>query len=234
VDAVVTDPPYESNVMYSELSNFFYVWLRLSLRSRYPWFADDVVPWEREVISNRVQNKGHREYLDGLTQVFRECHRVLKGDGVMTFTFHHMNPRAWGSVLQALLNAGFVVSCVWPAKSEMDASTHLRGLNSMHYDSVVVCRKRTACGPEADWGELMDEIREVSEMQLRTLRLQGLRFSASDALVVVLGNSFRIYSSHYPNVVNQGVPVDTEEALCTVARLAQTEWRSGLLLEGEK
>ncbi|MFW9965963.1 MAG: DUF1156 domain-containing protein, partial [Candidatus Thorarchaeota archaeon] len=105
-DAVVTDPPYFGNVMYSELSNFFYVWLRIALQEKYDQFADEFVPWKKEVIENRMQEKGEVEFLAGLTKVFSETNRILKEDGVLVFTFHHKKEEAWAAVLQAILDSG--------------------------------------------------------------------------------------------------------------------------------
>ncbi|MFW9845360.1 MAG: DNA methyltransferase, partial [Candidatus Thorarchaeota archaeon] len=142
VDAVVTDPPYYGNVMYSELSNFFYVWLRIALQDRYGHFKEELVPWEDEVIENRVQGKGEDEYLTGLTRVFSESNRVLKDDGLLVFTFHHKREKAWAAVLQAILNSGFYVTTIHPVRSEMKASTHLYDMSNIIYDMVIVCRKR--------------------------------------------------------------------------------------------
>ena len=128
VDAIVTDPPYADNVMYSELSNFFYVWLRISLQERYGIFKDEFVPWKNEIIINRVQEKGQYEFLDGLRRVLEESNRTLKDDGLLVFTFHHRDPKAWGSVLQAVMDSDFFVTAVYPIRSEMKASTHLHGV----------------------------------------------------------------------------------------------------------
>ncbi|MHA2143563.1 MAG: hypothetical protein ACXADD_18965, partial [Candidatus Thorarchaeota archaeon] len=135
-DAVVTDPPYYGNVMYSELSNFFYVWLRIALQEKYAQFMGEFVPWKKEVIENRVQEKGEKEFLVGLTKVFSEANRVLKSDGVLVFTFHHKKEEAWAAVLQAILDSGFYVTSIYPVRSEMKASTHLYDMSNIIYDMV--------------------------------------------------------------------------------------------------
>ncbi len=89
---MITEPPYYDNVHYSELSNFFYVWL--ARLTRHPGFQGDLVPTEGEAVVNKGQGKDESEYLRLLTAVFRECHRVLKAEGRLIFTFHHTNPRA--------------------------------------------------------------------------------------------------------------------------------------------
>lgn len=105
IDAVITDPPYYDNVMYSEIADFFYVWQRLALQDRYNCYQGEYSPRSREIIKNPVQNKGDDFFLRGLTNVFKECNRVLKDDGLMVFTFHHERSEAWASTLRAILEA---------------------------------------------------------------------------------------------------------------------------------
>ncbi|KKK87148.1 hypothetical protein LCGC14_2756130, partial [marine sediment metagenome] len=95
VDAVVTDPPYYDNVMYSELSDFFYVWLRLGLKENYGNFRSELTPKRAEIVKNKYQNKGNKEFIEGLTRVFRECYEKLKDEGLFVFTFHHGGKEAW-------------------------------------------------------------------------------------------------------------------------------------------
>ena len=109
VDAVITDPPYFNNVQYSELSNFFYVWLRLALKDAYPHFVSELTPKISEIVENPNQGKDTQFFLEGLARVFEECRRVLKDDGALIFSFHHREPAAWGAVLGAVLDAGFYV-----------------------------------------------------------------------------------------------------------------------------
>jgi len=101
VDAVITDPPYGANVNYSELSNFWAIWLRQPLRLR------GLIDNREEAIVNRYQGKGFAQYQGLLTNVFRECHRVLKPEGWLVLTFHSGDMRAWTALQGALQAAGF-------------------------------------------------------------------------------------------------------------------------------
>ncbi|MGD9395632.1 MAG: DNA methyltransferase, partial [Candidatus Thorarchaeota archaeon] len=136
VDVVVTDPPYYGNVMYSELSNFFYVWLRIALKDRYGVFKNPLVPTDDEVIENRHQKKGRDEFIQGLTKVFVESNRVLSDDGILVFTFHHKKQEAWCAILRTILDSGFYVTSTYPVRSEMKASTHLHDLENIVYDMI--------------------------------------------------------------------------------------------------
>jgi adenine-specific DNA methylase len=110
VDAIITDPPYFDNVMYSELSNFFYVWLREILKDRYKHFFTNLVPNKSEAIKNKVQGKDDKDFQNLLTSIFLEAGRKLKDQGLMVFTFHHKETKAWSSILKSVLDANFFIS----------------------------------------------------------------------------------------------------------------------------
>lgn len=139
VDLVITDPPYFDNVHYSELSNFFYVWL--SKLIDHPYFASEHVPTDNEAIVNEKMEKGEAEYQNLLTNVFREAHRVLKEDGKLIFTFHHTKWRAWWTLHCAITQSGFRVVDTFPVMSEYRVNPHIRNKQSLDMDLVLICEK---------------------------------------------------------------------------------------------
>jgi adenine-specific DNA methylase len=212
VDAVITDPPYFNSVQYSELADFFYVWLRLVLKDRYPHFASELTPKLSEIVQNTSQGKDAQYFLEGLAQVFAECHRVLKDDGAMIFTFHHKEPEAWGTVLGAVINAGFYISALYPVQAERDFSLHIRDQEAIEYDAVVVCRKRLGNG-RISWAQLEDQIHFQAAATLEQLKTSGPGLGKADISVIVLGQCLKLYSQHYPEVLENGEPVKVNEAL---------------------
>jgi adenine-specific DNA methylase len=109
VDAVITDPPYGSNVQYGELSSFWLVWLKDELD-----YIDDPTDIDREVLTHRKTRaegyaKSVEDYYSGLYEIFAECHRVLKDHGPLTFTFNNKNLHAWFAVIKAVIDAGFIL-----------------------------------------------------------------------------------------------------------------------------
>ncbi len=140
-DFVITDPPYFDNVHYSELSNFFYVWL--SQVVDHPYFVAQNVPTQQEAIVNGGMDKGEEDYATLLTAVFRESERILKDEGKLIFTFHHTNWRAWWTALTAITNSGFCVVDSFPVLSEYKVNPHIRNKQSLDMDLVLICEKRS-------------------------------------------------------------------------------------------
>jgi putative DNA methylase len=140
VDLVITDPPYFDNIHYSELSNFFYVWLRLLIDDR--TFQSETVPTEGEAVVNSGLKKDENSYQQLLTSVFKECHRVLKEEGIFAFTFHHSKWHAWWTILCAVRNSGFQIVYSFPIMSEYKVSPHIRGKEALDSDLVVFCKYR--------------------------------------------------------------------------------------------
>jgi len=141
VNFVITDPPYYDNVHYSELSNFFYVWLSQLVDDVH--FKHELVPTEREAIVNKGMGKNHEDYRRLLTQVFRECHRVLEDSGKLIFTFHHSKRQAWWTVFEALTSAGFRIVDYFPVQSEYRVNPHIRNKQAIDMDLVLVSQKRS-------------------------------------------------------------------------------------------
>lgn len=141
VDFVITDPPYLDSIHYSELSNFFYVWLT-SLINEYPHFRSLNVPTEQEAIVNDGMDKNEQEYQKLLSSVFKECERVLKNSGKLIFTFHHTKWRAWWIVLNAIVDSGFYVIDSFPVMSEYKVNPHIRNKQALDMDLVLICQKK--------------------------------------------------------------------------------------------
>jgi len=219
VDAVVTDPPYYGNVMYSELSNFFYVWLRIALKERYDIFKDLLVPTDEEVIENRHQGKGKDEFIQGLTKVFAEANRVLSNDGILVFTFHHKKQDAWSAILRTILDSGFYVTTTYPVRSEMKASTHLHELENIVYDMIFVCRKRGEEIVPKSWKSIKGSIERSVTKTVTRLQSNGETPSSVDTFAMVLGKGLELYSKHYPMVMDGDKVVSPEVALESIEEL---------------
>ena len=226
VDAIITDPPYYGNVMYAELSDFFYVWLRLALKDEYPEFSTPLVPKAREIVVNEKAKVGSGVkddvfFRQGLLRCFKECNRVLKDDGLLTFTFHHEKPKAWAAVLDAVLQASFNIRRVWTYHSESPESIHRHGIR---FDTVIVARKRdVGPAPEASWQILQDEIVAEVQEELRRLLGNGAGVGSEDVFVITMGKALAVYSRHYPKVMHTGQPVKLEQAIDDIESLVDEQ-----------
>jgi adenine-specific DNA methylase len=225
IDAVITDPPYYGNVMYSELGDFFYVWLRLGLRDEWAEFFPLLVPQDREIIVNKKARangsvKDDVFFRQGLLRCFRECCRVLKDSGLLVFTFHHEAPRAWAAVLDAVLQAGFDIRRVWTYHSESTESIHRHGIR---FDTVIVARKRSGGASEASWLRLQDEIVAEVQGELKRLLDNGANLGMEDVFVLTMGKALAVYSRHYPKVMREGKQVTLEEAIDDIEGLVNEQ-----------
>jgi adenine-specific DNA methylase len=219
VDAVITDPPYYDKEMYSELSDFYYVWLKQVLEKEYGHFQGNLTPKVSEAVvdpKKDVEEKRTKEhYINTLTNIFEESRRVLKDDGIMVFTFHHEETDAWGSTLQSVLDAEFYISALYPVNSETQGGTR-HGRATIEYDTVIVCRKRETSPEKVSWRSLEDDIYFRAEEEIERLERAGNRLSSEDVFVVTMGKCLEEYSQHYPNIErdgNQMGVIDAVEAI---------------------
>lgn len=147
VDHVITDPPYYDSVQYSDLSNFFRVWLRLLLPEEADWNYDQHAS---AVFEGGKSRSG--KYAEVLAQVWKECSRVLKKPtGRLIFTFHHWRPEAWAELTISLKRAGFVLINRYVVFSENPISVHIRTLKALKHDTILVLRPNAVNDSLPQW-----------------------------------------------------------------------------------
>ncbi len=129
VDIVVMDPPYFGNVMYAELADFFYVWLKRTAGHVVPeLFTRNLTDKENEAVANPAKfqrQKGAgamaaRDYRERMQRIFEECRRVLKPSGIMILMFTHKATGAWDALTKGLIHAGFSITASWPINTEAE------------------------------------------------------------------------------------------------------------------
>lgn len=204
-DLVITDPPYAGNVNYSELSDFFYVWLRLSLKDKYRHFVPEYVPKTPEIIENPTRKKTRDDFRQGLLEVFSEARKKLKSDGIMAFTFHHAENEAWETVLEAISDAGFALTAAYPVHGEKETSLNLMDTAGISFDLVHVCALRQNESVSRSWAGVRRMIRERARTELQTIqsgRYGGGVLPEVDRNIVLIGKCLELYSEHYGKIVD--------------------------------
>jgi adenine-specific DNA methylase len=157
-DCVFTDPPYYDAVPYSDLSDFFYVWLRRSLPdAARALFAAQTTPKEDECIVDESKGKDRRYFERTMKRAMAEARRILNAAGVGVVVFAHKSTGGWEAKLQAIIDAGWTVTGSWPVDTER--SNRLRAIGSAALASSVhlVCRPRSIQSV-GDWREVMSEL----------------------------------------------------------------------------
>ena len=208
VDLILTDPPYYDAIPYSDLMDFFYVWLRRSTPGLSPdvesVFSDSLGPkWDHdsddgELIDDASRFDGDKErskqnYEDGMARSFQTCHTALLSDGRLVVVFANKQPDAWETLVAALIRAGFVVDGSWPIQTEM--SNRNRAISSAALASSVwlVCKKRAAARPGWD-NNVLNEMRGNITQQLRDFWDAGIR--GPDFVWAATGPALEAFSKH--------------------------------------
>jgi len=203
----VTDPPYVGNVNYSELSDFYYVWLRLALKDRYPWFAPEYTPKVEEIVENRTRGKSREDFFNDLNKAFSKIHESIPDEGLLVFTFHHTDEKGsvWEGLLQSLCDTGFEIVSVYPIHGEYESSLHLMDKENVSYDLIHVCKKRKTPPETRSWAGIRQEVRKKARAELSAIeagRYGKEPLGPNDVRLICIGKCLELYSRHYGKVVN--------------------------------
>ena len=209
VDAIVFDPPYHDNVNYAELSDFFYVWLKRTVGYVYPELCEPYLSDKvNEAIASPARFKDRaassgksagklatEDYHAKMREVFAECRRVVKPDGVMTVMFTHKSTKAWDAMITALIESGFQITRTWPVKTEAESSLHIRDKAAVRSTILLVCRPMERNPAPRAWHEverlIESAVREDIE-RLRTHRLKPI-----DMYIAAFGPALQVISEHW-------------------------------------
>ena len=183
VDLVVTDPPFFDNVHYSELADFFYVWIRHILGDRGVFKASTTRT------AGEVQHVDPEIFSSNLSSVFKESNRILRPEGLLIFTYHHSRHEGWISILEAIVESGFVLTIAHPIKAEMSvAAPKHQAKEPIDLDIILVCRKRS------EWQlkdsieiDLWNNAKDAAKDQIIRFNKAGRHLSRNDIRVVLMG-----------------------------------------------
>ena len=207
-DVIITDPPYYDAIPYSDLMDFFYVWLRRSafgLTANVDAIFENTLgpKWDHEARDGELiddasrfdgdPSRSKKNYEDGMARSFQACHKALSPDGRLVVVFANKQPDAWETLVAALIRAGFVVDGSWPIQTEMGNRNRAIGSSALASSVWLVCKKRPPGRPGWD-NAVLDEMRENITQKLRDFWDAGIR--GPDFVWAATGPALEAFSKH--------------------------------------
>ena len=214
IDVVVMDPPYYDNVMYAELSDFFYVWLKRTAGHVFPeLFRRQLTDKENEAVANPAKFRGEKgaralagqDYQERMAAIFAECRRVLKPDGIMTLMFTHKATGAWDALTKGLIESGFAITASWPINTEAEGSLHIKDKAAANSTIFLVCRPRAneaRDGSDIYWEDVEPLVARAVRARVDAFRTAGI--SGVDLYLASFGPALEEFSRHWP--IKRGTP----------------------------
>jgi putative DNA methylase len=214
IDVVVMDPPYYDNVMYAELSDFFYVWLKRTAGYLEPsLFRRQLTDKDQEAVANVARFKGQkgakalagRDYQERMAAIFTECRRVLKPDGVLTLMFTHKATGAWDALTTGLMKAGFTITASWPINTEAESSLHIKDKSAANSTIFLACRPRHQQPVTAEklyWEDVEPLVAKA--VRERVQKFQDAGITGVDLYLASFGPALEKFSEFWP--LERGTP----------------------------
>jgi adenine-specific DNA methylase len=228
VDLVCMDPPYYNNVQYAELSDLFYVFQKRTLKDLYPGvFNRRLTNKKEEAVANPVRDGSTKNakiaYEKFMSEIFSECHRVIKPEGLMTLMFTHKSQDAWETLIRSLIDSGWIISASVPVESESAASMHQKDMAAAASSIFITCRKKqdTKLPEPFLWKGLggkgvQAEIRDAVKVALE--EFGHLQLNPVDEMVSCYGRALKVLSEKWP-VMDGDEPVSPILAMTEASRV---------------
>ena len=229
---ISTDPPYYDNIVYADLSDFFYVWLRHSLKPVFPdLFATLAVPKAEELVATpyRHGSKDAAEtfFLDGMTQAMRRLSEQSHPSFPVTiyYAFKQSETKGetgtastgWETFLAAVIQSGFSVTGTWPMRTEQPKGLRAFEQNALASSIVLVCRQRPAAAPMATRREFVAALRD--ELPSALAHLQSGNIAPVDLAQAAIGPGMAVFTRYAKVLDAEGKPVSVREALALINQM---------------
>ena len=227
---VSTDPPYYDNIGYADLSDFFYVWLRQSLRKTYPkLFSTMLVPKHEELVAtpyreNRGKDGAREFFEEGMFSTFKQVSKYARGDVPVTIYYAFKQSETetsndvestastgWETMLSAIIRAGFSITGTWPMRTEQTYRTIASGSNALASSIVLVCRKRPDGAPMGTRRDFVMALKRELHAALDELRSSNI--APVDLAQSAIGPGIGVYSRFSQVLEADGSPMTVRAAL---------------------
>lgn len=207
---VSSDPPYYDNIGYADLSDFFYVWMRQSLKDTYPkLFRTMLVPKAEELVATPYRFEGSTEkardfFEDGMLHTCQQIYQYAREDIPVTIYYAYKQSdtdedfktasTGWETMLSAIIRAGFAITGTWPMRTERAVRTIAQGTNALASSIVLVCRKRPADAPQTTRRGFIAELKR--ELRPALQKLQRSNIAPVDLAQSAIGPGMGVYSRY--------------------------------------
>lgn len=232
---VSTDPPYYDNIGYADLSDFFYVWLRRSLKPIFPnLFATLAVPKAEELVATSYRHGGKEKaeifFLDGMTRAMHNL--AVQAHPSFPVTIYYAfkqsesldvegtSSTGWETFLEAVLSAGFAIVGTWPMRTENGSRMIASGTNALASSIVLVCRKRLPDAPTVSRREFLRELNATLPEALLDMTRGGVNSPVApvDLSQAIIGPGMAIFSQYAAVLEADGSPMRVKTALQLINR----------------
>lgn len=222
---VSTDPPYYDNIDYSDLSDFFYIWMRQSLCDTYPdLFNTMLVPKAEELIATPYRHEDNMDkakafFENGMLETCRQLYKAAREDIPVTIYYAYKQSDSnakgnissgWETMLNAIIQAGFAITGTWPMRTERAVRTRGIGSNALASSIVLVCRKRPENAPQTTHRQLVAELRRELRPALRKLQLSNI--APVDLAQASIGPGMAVFSKYRRVLEADGTPMSVRSA----------------------
>jgi putative DNA methylase len=232
---VSTDPPYYDNIGYADLSDFFYVWLRRSVRSIFPsLFATLAVPKAEELVAASYRHGGEEQaesfFLNGMTHAMHNLAENAHPAFPVTiyYAFKQSETKSeigtsstgWETFLEAVIQAGFAITGTWPMRTEMSSRMIGAGTNALASSVVLVCRKRDREAIAVSRRDFIRELNAVLPDALDEMTRGGINSPVApvDLSQAIIGPGMAIFSQYAAVLEADGTPMRVKTALQLINR----------------
>jgi putative DNA methylase len=219
-----TDPPYYDSIPYSDLSDFFYVWLKRALPNHsllrdLTDHANPLTPKQHEAVQDETKRvdgrpKDRAWFEEAMAKAFAEGRRVLNEDGVGSVVFAHKTTEGWEALLSGMIRGGWTITGSWPIATEMATRMRARDSAALATSVHLICRPRRDDAGVGDWADVLRELpgRVGDWME----RLQGEGVRGADLVFACIGPALEIFSRYTSVDTAEGREVNLDEYLAKV------------------
>jgi adenine-specific DNA methylase len=233
-DVWFTDPPYYDAVPYSDLSEYFFVWLKRALVG-HPLLKDPYdpnnsgTPKSREIIDTLellrgvpkleakklgIPIKDRGDFEQGMSRALAEGQRITKNDGIASVVFAHKTTEGWEALLTGMIHGGWVITASWPIATERPGRLRSQESAALATSVHLICRPRNKNAPIGEWAEVLRELPKRVGDWMERLHNEGVR--GADMVFACIGPALEIYSRYTKVETAEGRAVELPEYLSKI------------------